>query len=123
MPWDSGLNRFRAHVGKIETGILPAVALLAHESIQTGRPETNAPGQPVDEGNLRASWLLGFPEPQVAEVTTKTEYAMENETGVRADGRPYIQRSPVGGRHSVELTVLNFPRLVKTAEQQLRGAA
>ena len=119
--FDANIDRFIVHVQSLETGLLPRVAALAHESIQTGSPITGAPGQPVDTGNLRASWQLAFPSADVAEISTKSEYAMPNETGVRHDGRPYVQRSPVGGRHSVALTIAGFQKIVDVATEQVGG--
>lgn len=116
-----GLDRFVVKLENIGNGLLPAVAAAAHESVVNGSPVTGAPGQPVDTGNLRASWQLAFPSPEVAEITTKTVYAPHNEYGVTEDGRPYTQKSPVGGRHSVALTITNFDKLVEHEVKRLAG--
>lgn len=117
--WDAGLQRFTVKIESLATQLLPAVAATAHESIVTGSPLTGAPGQPVDTGNLRASWTVAFPSPAVAEISTKTVYAPHNEYGVTEDGRPYTQRSPVGGRHSVALTIAGMQRIVNHEAKRL----
>lgn len=92
-------------------------------SIQFGSPLTGSPGQPVDEGNLRASWQLEFESPTSALVSTNVAYAESNEDGIaRPGGGPYVQRSAVGGRHSVQKTVDNFPRIVEAEVAKLGSA-
>jgi hypothetical protein len=53
-----------------------------HGSIQTGSAVTAAPGQPVDTGNLRNSWLYEFDTPMTATISTNVEYAEAVEDGV-----------------------------------------
>lgn len=112
MSFADDLSKFSAKVERMTQQLLPAVAAHAMESIQVGDVLTGAPGQPVDTGNLRASWQVAFPSLGVAEITTNTAYAPANEYGVREDGRPYTQKSPVGGRHSVALTIAGMQRIV-----------
>lgn len=52
------LDRMRATVRDLNARILTSVTQDAYESITTGRPDTGAPGQPVDTGYLRNSWSL-----------------------------------------------------------------
>ena len=47
----------------------------------------------------------------------------DDEDGVRHDGRPYIQRSTVGGRHSVALTLAGMQKIVDHEAARLLGAA
>jgi hypothetical protein len=96
------------------------VASHALRSIQFGSDVTGAPGQPVDEGHLRASWQLTFPTPDEALIATASPYALANEEGVTADGRPYRLRSPVGGRHSVKLTIAGMPAIVAHEAAKVR---
>jgi hypothetical protein len=130
--WDAGLQRFTVKLDSLATDLLPAVAATAHESIVTGSPLTGAPGQPVGQygpgynegdvgGTLKASWQLLFPAPGVAEITTNLVYAPHNEYGVTEDGRPYRQRSSVGGRHSVALTIAGMQRIVDYEAKRLMG--
>lgn len=125
-PGWTGLEQFTVRLSGLADGLLPAIAATAHESIVSGSPLTGAPGQPVDEGELRASWQLAFPSAEVAEITTKSSYALPNETGIRHDGRPYRLLSPVGGRWSVALTIAGMPRIVEHEARRLmdqRGAS
>ncbi len=123
MSWESDINRFIQKLEAIDAALVPAVGAAVLDSIQNGSTVTAAPGQPVGQygegyhegdvgGELKASWQLTFPTNDSAMVATNSPYARANEDGVRHDGRPYVQRSTVGGRHSVALTRTNFQRLV-----------
>ena len=102
-----------------------------HESITDGSPLTGAPGQPVDTGNLRASWIPSFPAEWVGEVATNAVYAPSIEDGQQppyttASGklvtpRPIQFRSKVGGAHSVKLTRNNWDRIVTEQVRIVRG--
>ncbi|HEY4133503.1 MAG TPA: hypothetical protein VGM50_22985 [Gemmatimonadaceae bacterium] len=90
------------------------VASRAYESIQVGSELTGSKGQPVDHGELRASYQLLFPSPTTAAITTDSPYARQNEDGIaRPGGGPYRQKSPVGGRWSIALTVAALPRIIE----------
>lgn len=121
--FDRGLRTFATKVERLSRELVPAVAAAAHESITVGSALTGAPGQPVGQygpgyhegdvgGELRSSWQVRFPSLGVAEVVTNNPYAVPNEDGVTEDGRPYVQRSTVGGRHSVKLTVAGMQKIV-----------
>jgi hypothetical protein len=131
--WDAGLQQFTVKLERMGDGLLPAVASAAHTSIVDGSPLTGSPGQPVGQygpgyhpgevgGTLKASWQLRFPAKDVAEITTNEVYAPHNEYGVTADGRPYTQRSSIGGRHSVALTIAGLDRIVDAEAKRLMGA-
>jgi hypothetical protein len=128
------LTRFTARLERMTNALLPNVASAAQTSIVDGPPVTGAPGQPVGQygpgyhpgevgGTLRASWILEFPSATTAQIATHLAYAPANEHGIRADGGPYRQRSTVGGRHSVALTVGGFQRLVDAEVLALQEAA
>ena len=132
----SGWTGLDSFVVKLENlgELLPAVAAEAHNSIVNGSPLTGSPGQPVGQygpgynqgevgGTLKSSWQLRFPSKDVAEITTNVPYAPHNEYGVTEDGRPYRQRSSVGGRHSVAHTITNMDRIVEHEAKKLTGAA
>lgn len=92
----------------------------AKDSIQNGSALTGSPGQPVDEGELKASWELNFESPTVAVISTNTPYAESNEDGIaRPDGGAYVQRSTVGGRWSLRKTILGWPRIVDASVARL----
>jgi len=46
-----------------------------HESVVEGSPLTGAPGQPVDTGFLKSSWIQAFPGEWLGEVSTNVSYA------------------------------------------------
>lgn len=111
---------------------------------QEGGRLTGAPGQPVDTGNLRASWQRSFPKPLYSEIiaTGKTPdgkdvgYAKAIEEGVvqthtrgpytRSDGTPVREhtvrgwtiRYRSGGPHSVKLTKNNFDKILRKAIEE-----
>lgn len=113
------LGQFSAQLMERQRALFANVASAAKFSITDGSPLTGAPGQPVDTGALKASWQLDFPSPSRAEITTNLVYAPPNEDGITADGRPYNQRSPVGGRHSVRLTAANIQNIVNDEARKL----
>jgi hypothetical protein len=92
-----------------------------HNSIQNGSPVTGAPGQPVDTGNLKASWQVNFIDAVTASVTTNVEYAPSIEDGVSYahGGTPITQRSTVGGFHSVALTRAGIQALADDEARKL----
>lgn len=117
------LDEIRAHNAKVELNLLPAhfVGVVAEvkNSVQFGSPLTGAPGQPVDTGNLRASWESEFQDANNATVSTNVVYAEQNETGISATGGPYVQRSAIGGRYSVLLTRMGIQRIVDDVAARL----
>lgn len=124
--FDGGLEKFRRKLAAFETELIPEVGRLMHESITVGSRLTNAPGQPQDDGDLLKSWTLKVTK-HSAESVSNSPYARQNEDGLRRGGKPYVQRSAKGGRHSVRLTRRGMQRIVneaaiKVAERK-RGAA
>jgi hypothetical protein len=95
------------------------VAALAHQSVKFGTETvggqlTGAPGQPVDTGNLRNSWLLTQEGPVRWRVSTNVEYAPFVEDGIGRWGAVrYGQKNGIGGSHSVKKTILGFPRILE----------
>lgn len=89
-------------------------AQLAHQSIVDGSPVTSAPGQPVDTGNLKNSFVLTI-NPTVATIETNVEYAPIIEHNLRGA----TVRSTRGGFHSVKLTVNAFDKLVAQAVREV----
>lgn len=107
------------------------IATHAHRSIVEGSEVTGAPGQPVDTGNLKTSWQLSFPSADRALISTNVIYAPIIESGIRpigsgrgnATGRTGTRitlRSPVGGFHSVQLTVDGLPKIVAHESARLK---
>ena len=96
-----------------ETFIRSAQAV--HQSIQEGSPVTGSPGQPVDTGALRASWILRYESPVSAMISTNLDYAPIIEDNVRGARL----RSAVGGFHSVRLTIVGWPRLLESVVREV----
>lgn len=100
-----------------------------HGSVVEGSAVTGAPGQPVDTGNLRASWQETFPEPLVGQTATNVAYAESIEHGQQAPYTtaagtqvtpgPMTLRSSVGGFHSVKLTRAGWQDIVRDVAQQV----
>ena len=91
-----------------------------YRSIVDGSPTTGAPGQPVDTGNLKASWTEAFPEELVGTVSTNVVYAEPIEEGIGPYG-PMTLRSQVGGFHSLKLTRASWDRIVQEEVTLARG--
>lgn len=96
----------------------------SHRSIVFGSTTTGSPGQVVQDqggGNLRDSWQLQWLSRFKAKSTTQVPYAESNEDGIaRPGGGPYIQRSAVGGRHSIQKTEDGMDRIVAYEVSLLR---
>lgn len=103
MGFADDLNDFTRKVERRRKDIFVGFAVAVRDSVVEGSPVTGAPGQPVDIGNLKASWQLTFPSATLARVTTNVPYAPPIEDGVGPYG-PMTLRSEVGGWHSVKLT-------------------
>ncbi len=119
--FDTAMARKIQQFSTLNAGILPAVAELTLESIRDGSPVTGAPGQPEVSGDLAESWHVEYPSPTVALIISQSPYARQNEDGVQKGGKPYVQRSSVGGRHSIRLTRAAFPLLVREAARRVQG--
>jgi hypothetical protein len=116
-----GLKGFTAKVDADNKLIFTGVATAARDSVVEGSAITGAPGQPVDTGYLKASWILSFPSATEAALTTNTVYAPGIEDGVGPHG-PITLRSAVGGFHSVALTVAGFNNIVTHVTREVTGA-
>jgi hypothetical protein len=108
------LQRFTAKVTTRSQAVYSGVVAATHESITKGSGVTGAPGQPVDSGELVTSWQVLPVAPWITDVVTNAPHARSNEDGIaRPGGGPYRLLSPVGGRHSVRLTITGMDRLVE----------
>ena len=150
MSYRDDVARWVAKVKATTQDVTVSSALKVHESIVAGSALTGAPGQPVDTGYLRTSWVLGiggtptFPtagdasDAPAAGTGTATPPSPPQHVGVRpyvaeivtnVRYAPYIeeglrgQRSTVGGPGSVKLTRAAWPRIVANAvREQTVGA-
>lgn len=119
-------DQVRAFAVKVEernAALFPNIVSATMDSIVNGSPLTGAPGQPVGQygpgyhqgevgGDLKASWQVSDVTPVSALISTNSQHAVQNEYGISATGGPYIQRTSIGGRHSVGLTIAGFQRIV-----------
>lgn len=139
---DRVVAAFRQKVKASQQAILEEVGRLAYQSIVDGSPLTGAPGQPVDEGELRASWKLEIGRGEVSVTTHLGGKAWAIEHGVRRvlrRGTPKSRRSRRwqlkkfgtrvrlhvrsgrGGFHSVAQTRAGMQRLVDEAVRTVVG--
>lgn len=87
----------------------------AFESIRHGSAVTGAPGQPVDTGELLASWQL---TPTGRRTATMLSNAVHADI-IEHNRRGATLRSKVGGFHSVKLTRLGWRRIVAHELRQM----
>jgi hypothetical protein len=111
--FSDSVRRFTKKVEVRSQAAFIATATHAHRSIQEGSVVTGAPGQPVDTGNLRASWQLTFDSRTSARISSNVSYAQHVEDNVR--GVTFKNHGP----HSVRLTIVGLPRIVAYETQQL----
>lgn len=144
MSYAEDVRRWVLKVNERTRDVVTASALKAHESIVAGSALTGAPGQPVDTGYLRSSWIVAFnaapsypPEPPQSttgrtDATPPNPAAPQGEVGrslsatitTNVEYAPYIEegvratRSAVGGPGSVKLTRAAWARIVDTAAKE-----
>lgn len=95
----------------------------AHTSIQEGSALTGSKGQPVQSGQLQLSVQTEFEGElrAVIGVGQGLPYARGIEDGIDGrTGRPLTLRSPVGGFHSVALTVAGMPAIIAEAVEETK---
>jgi hypothetical protein len=117
MAFRDGINGFIRRVEARHRSVFVGVCTAVHDSIVNGSAVTGAPGQPVDSGNLKASWVPEFVDANTFQTTTNVEYAPIIEHNLRGA----TLRSSVGGFHSVALTVAGFDRIVASEVAKASG--
>lgn len=105
---------------------------LMRGSVKEGSPISNAPGQPVDKGNLRGSinmiseadGVIVFVDDTLASgaEVPPSVYAKTIEDAIGPHG-PIRLRSSVGGFHSFEMTMLAGDRFVSQAVKDVLGGS
>ena len=104
------LSNFAKMVGAREELLYNRVVAHIHRSILDGSEVTGAPGQPVDTGDLYLSWKeRGSRAARSVDFYSELPYAPIIEDNWRGAQL----RSPVGGFHSVKLTVAAFDAIVR----------
>lgn len=109
------LKRFAQKTDLRVQGTFVRAAQAVHQSIQEGSAVTGSPGQPVDTGALRASWILRYESPTSAMISTNLDYAPIIEDNIRGARL----KSAVGGFHSVKMTIAGWPRLLASVAREV----
>ncbi len=115
------LKAFSEKAKRNERAIYVGVASECKRSIVDGSEYTGAPGQPVQTGQLKSSWVLDIGE-SAATISTHLDYAPVIEAG-RNDRSELTLRSAVGGFHSVKLTIVGFKRIVDAVTKRVSGGS
>jgi hypothetical protein len=111
MSFGADLNRFERKLAFLTRAVFLNSASAVKQSIVEGSAITGAPGQPVEFGTLKGSWILDFPDPNTAEITSGGAVSAYNRV-IEENVRGAQLRSQVGGFHSVALTRAGFGRIV-----------
>lgn len=120
MTFSDDMARFQAKTEAKLQALHQGVVSVVFASIVEGSPVTGAPGQPVDTGNLRSSWINTPEAPTVNLISTNVAYApMIEDGGPSRAGKPLTLRSKVGGFHSVKLTRAAWQRIVDYVAQRM----
>jgi hypothetical protein len=113
------LRAFAAKAERITRDTFVNTTTEVQRSVVEGSEVTGAPGQPVDLGNLKNSFIPQFTSNTTWETTTVFRYAPSIEDGFSYQwGVPLTLRSKVGGFHSVKLTRAGWERIIETAAKQ-----
>lgn len=110
-----------ANLGVQIDDVFNGVVADALASIKYGSPVTGAPGQPVVEGTLLASWELERPSADVAIIGSDSPYANPIEHGTGKFG-PLTLHATTGGFHSVKLTRAGMRRILADRVQRAQSA-
>lgn len=109
------LQAFVSKARSQEGALYRRATVHAFDSIRYGSPVTGAPGQPVDTGELLASWELNPTGPRSATMISNVVHA----DIIEHNRRGATLRSKVGGFHSVKLTRLGWRRIVTHELRQM----
>ena len=115
MSFDSDVGKFVDDTDDAMRRTFVEATVQVRRSIVEGSDLTSAPGQPVDTGALKASFIDEFTGAESWRISTNLAYAPVIEEGVG-----FIQRSPVGGSHSLKMTVSGWERIVQFASDRRR---
>lgn len=111
--FESDLKDFAAKVQDRLKGVVTEGAIEVQHSVVEGSEITGAPGQPVDTGTLKGSFIPERINDLEWMISTNLVYAPPIEAGIGPHGSLTL-RSKVGGFHSVALTRAGWPRIVET---------
>lgn len=130
--FEKQIRAFGALTRRRALDVVVIAGLEVTRSVVEGSELTGAPGQPVDTGELRKSWIF---EPRVdgSSLTTNLVYAPYIEAGSNSRGsfappptgtrtrNGRLVSSQVGGFHSVKLTRAGWPRILAFAIARATG--
>jgi HK97 gp10 family phage protein len=92
MSYSDDVARFSVNVRALLVDVVTDASLSIQNSIKFGSALTGSPGQPVDTGLLRKSWLLDRLTPLSAIIGTNVEYAKHVEFGTsRTRAQPFLR--------------------------------
>lgn len=117
MSFSDQVKGFTAKVDAKNKRVFVGVCTEVQRSVVEGSEITGAPGQPVDSGRLRASWIGEFVDEKTFELTTDVPYAPIIEDNARGAQL----RSSTGGFHSVKLTQAGFNNIVGHVVAEVAG--
>jgi hypothetical protein len=125
MSFTDEVRVFALKVDAKSKDVITEAGVEVQRSLVEGSEITGAPGQPVDTGFLRSSFIPERISEFEWQTTTNVSYAPVIEYGIReafdprGEGRPYHLRgsgkSLVGGSHSVALTRASWARIADVA--------
>jgi phage gpG-like protein len=122
MSFGDRMGRVRLRIATRHRNVLTGVVEEATRAIVEGSEITGSPGQPVDTGNLKASWQTVYESENRAVIGTNVEYARAVEDGIGPHGAvTYGAKNGIGGSHSVRQLVVNWDRVVAVVQQRARG--
>jgi hypothetical protein len=120
MAFRDGVGVFTARVRNTGRVVFTILKTETQAAVTVGNPRSGSPGQPVQSGRLRASFIPEDVNERTWQTTTNLPYARAIEDGVGPHG-PLTLRSPVGGFHSIKLLRLNWSNVVAYAVAQAKG--
>lgn len=115
MSFESDIRSFGLKVQTRLKDVVTESGIEVQRSLVEGSELTGAPGQPVDTGNLKSSFIAERLSDYEWQITTNVEYAPEIEENLRGA----TLRSKVGGFHSKALTEAGFPRIVDVSVKRV----
>lgn len=115
MTYNGGIAAHQQTVKTRFRRVFVGVALEVEQSVKEGSTITGAPGQPVDTGYLRASWIPQFLSLWTWLLSSNAAYAKDVEDNVRN------VRFRNHGPHSVKLTYAGFDRIVAAVTARITG--
>lgn len=122
MSFGDQMGRVRLRIATTHRAVFDGAVLEATRAIVEGSEITGSPGQPVDTGNLKASYQTVYESPTRAVIGTNVEYARAVEDGIGPHGAvTYGAKNGIGGSHSVRQLVVNWDRVVAVVTERERG--